>query len=798
MLLLTVLLALFRSLGMAQNLSGRVIGKTGLPLKEVEVILTDSAGGKIAFLKTQDDGRFRFNDIKSDYYKVKIAFLGYETFTSKMIAFAVPEINLGDIRLNESAKQIEQIAIVGLKTLFKQELDKYIYNVQDDPESKNAKALDMLNKIPIIDMEGDRNLKVNGQAVTFLVDGRKSILFKANADAALRSMPAHLIKSIEVITNPSAKFSDQGLGAVINIITKKKYFEGYIGSLGAYATSLDNIVATTSGTIKAGRLAYSGEYTYWFQNPPENISYLLRSGLNGRVLKSAMNGRSKGIYVFGYNAFSYELDTLNLLNLSLSLNHSNDRNYSFRNNISFQASAKQLDQQITNYQYAKAFSPSLSMDYQKTFKNNGSHLLIFSYQYTQERGHDTSDYARSELVNSVREIEQNINISKEKENTLQVDYTLPFEKHGTFEAGAKGIFRARSADNDYLSYAFSLGRFETIPSYTNSFSYRQNIYSVYMTYGSQFSKWGYKLGLRLESTLDEAEFLSTNTFLNRDYISFLPSAFISKKISKKIALNFSYSKRIIRPGLYYLNPFVDLRNPENIIYGNPALQPEKSSLLEMNFNVNGKIYLRNSFYFRKVTDALESVSWLENDITKTTFQNLGVKNTFGLRISVDKRFTNFSTSVRFNFSYLELNQPSAGISNSGFLYNPEIRLNYSQANRFRTSIQAGYNSSQPTIQGEVKGQFYNFFLLGKDLLKKKLSVSLSARNFLIGELKTKSTVISPDFTQILNGIYRQQEFKLNFTYSFGNLKDDLKRTQKNISNDDLKSGVKKTDIKVGT
>lgn len=790
-------LCLVYSKSIAQTVSGKILGIGGSLINGATVILKDSAMVKtIKIVHSNENGIFILKNSTSGNYKLLVTAIGYQEHQSGLIQVLDKDVTLNNIQLREITKNIEGISVEGKKNLLRQELDKYIYDVENDPDSKTGKAMDIFYKIPVIDMQGDRNIKVNGTNVAVIINGKPSLLFKGNLETALKSLPASMIKNIEIMTNPSAKYSDLGAGAIINIVLKKKQFEGYTVSGGAYTTSLNNHVATASGNLKIGKFAYSGEFTYWWQRNPTAYNEISRNDLlASKIFTSDGKSRDKGIYAFAYNALSYELDSLNLLNASVGLNDANDESSDQQTSFLYGQAGTLESRLLRNSTFSNAFSPSVSIDFQRGFKSDENKFLTVSYRFDRENGVDTNYYDRLDLIAEMLEMDRSNSSSRINQHTSQIDYTLPLKNGSTIEVGSKAIIRQTDSDNEYLSFNVASQVFVPNPMFENSFSFRQHIYSIYATYGQQIHKWGIRLGLRGERTIDDGDYSSFQTTLTRSYQNLMPSLFVSNKINKKFNLSFSYSNTVRRPGLYYLNPYVDVRNPAVVFYGNPALKPEKNHSLELNFTANAKILIRAAVYYRLTNNSIERLTFLLNNVSNSTFDNIGQRQTAGTRISFDKRYKYITASLRLNGNYVNIGSKKNTVDNDGFFYNPEARINFSRKNYFRSSIQIGYNSSMPTAQGDTRGQFYNFFSIGKDFLKNKLAISMSARNILLGDLRTGSSLTTNDFTQYYSSTFRQQEFKINFNYAFGKLKEGVKRTEKNIQNDDLKEGVKKTDVK---
>ena len=704
-----------------------------------------------------------------------------------------------------SSNQLKEVSVVAARPIVKREVDRIAYDVQADPESTVLTALDMLRKVPMLSVDAQDNIKLKGSGnYKILINSKESSLVAKNPSDVFKAMPAANIERIEVITTPPAKYDAEGLAGIINIITKKNADQGYNGSINLRENTVYGPGVNLNGTIKQGKFGASayagiGQQTNQY-NPVVNTQTFTR---DQSVLTQNGLNTFGGYYSYASAELSYEIDTLNLLTSSIEVNKGKFK----------QANDQVSDQQNGDGSLAQRYhlvndghntwsGVDVGINYQLGFKKDKNRLLTLSYKFSHSPYNQYNNVAINDEFNYTIPNYQQHNTAGSNVQTFQLDYVHPVKKLN-IEAGAKAILRDNYSDFTSENLNSTTGLYEINPSQTNNFSYQQNVYSLYNSYQLKLSKWVAKAGLRLEHTTINADFTSVGSSVKQDYNNFIPSVSLQRTL-KSSSINFGFTQRIQRPGIWQLNPFVDLSNPKFINTGNPNLRPELSNTFELTYSnfSKGSVNVGLSYAFsnnsiQNVTSIVTQTNALgkQDTVTKTTYQNLGSNKTLGTNISANYTlFKNLSLSLnaQLNQIWLEGSYNGQLYKNNGLTGNAFANLGYKLDNGYRFGIDAGYFSGSVLLQGKSSHFVYTSYSVSKELFNKKLTVALAASNPYSKYFKFNSYTSTPDFYQQSVNQIRYSNYRISLNYKFGKLKSDIKKNQRGINNDDTKSGGKST------
>jgi outer membrane receptor protein involved in Fe transport len=604
------------------------------PLSYVTVALQDAKTHQsVKGGLTKDDGSFELKGVTGKLYQVAFASVGYK---GKMVNVnnTSAEINIGKVFLSVSSSELNEVSVTAVRPVMKQEVDRISYDVQADPESKALTALDMMRKVPLLTVDAEDNVKLKGSGnYKILINGKESALVAKSPSDVLRAMPATNIEKIEVITTPPAKYDAEGLAGIINIITKKNADQGYNANINGRYNSIWGPGLNLSGNLKQGKFGLT-----MFVGGNKRNEFTAGSG-NTQTFSGGQSISQNGInYNTGNNHYgnaelSYEIDSLNLLTGSFEMFQGNNNLNSdqFTNALNNDGSVSQQYRQLA-MGYNKYEGLDASINYQLGFKNKKDRLLTLSYKYSYSPNTQYSDNSFSERVNDFQSDQPNFNQYNNaggKEHTIQVDYADPF-KGITLEAGGKAILR-----NDFSNFQRSdldsaTNQYNLNPLYTDNFNYHQDIYSLYNSYQIKLDKFTAKVGLRMEHTNIDADFSSVNTTVNQSYNNLIPSISIQRTF-KTSSINFGFTQRIQRPGIYQLNPFVDNSNPKFVSTGNPNLRPELNNTFEFTYSNFAKNSFNAGLSYAFSNNSIQTVTNLNVDstsnhtkdtVTTTTYQNL--------------------------------------------------------------------------------------------------------------------------------------------------------------------------------
>lgn len=426
------------------------------PYATIRITLDKSPEKPVRMNVTDDKGKFQEKLPQTGKYTLQITSVGKRTvirhFTitdSKRVA------DLGTLYTGDDTQMLKGVEVVAQKPLVKAEIDKISYSIEDDPDSKTNTTLEMLRKVPLVSVDGEDNIQVNGSSnFKVHVNGKPNTLMSNNPKEVLRSLPANSVKSIEVITEPGAKYDAEGIGGILNIITTDAKMQGYNVTLGANANNM-GVSGYAYGTVQVGKFTLTGNYSYNHQDQPRSLSESGREDFTSadyRHLLSQGSSKSTGNFQFGNIEGSYEIDSLNLITFSANVfggkfdTHGDSRTVMSDNDWKERYSYLTLNQ--SNSQFGNI---GLNADYQHSFKKNGEYLTL-SYKFNNSpNGNEADTY-----YDEVKDVPFNLlhqyydNDAHTAEHTAQIDYVNPLNDMHYIDAGMKYIFRENYSDSQYF------------------------------------------------------------------------------------------------------------------------------------------------------------------------------------------------------------------------------------------------------------------------------------------------------------------------------------------------------------
>jgi len=809
-LLLLVFCCYLCATALAQNnpklltVKGIVIDSlTNKPLGYVTVALLDgktklSVKGGL----TKDDGSFALTTLTGKAYQLTLVSVGYKSKTIP-ISSTDADVNVGNIVLPVSSSQLNEVTVTAVRPVLKQEIDRISYDVQADPESKAITGLDMMRKVPLLSVDADDNIKMKGSGnYKILINGKESALMAKSPSDVLRAMPATNIEKIEVITTPPAKYDAEGLVGIINIITKKNADQGYNATVNTRYNSIWGPGVNISANAKQGKLGITmfvgGNQRNTFTGGTANNQTVF----GGQSIDQNGINTNKGHNRYGNAELSYEIDSLNLLTGSFEMYKGNNSNQSnlFSNTLNNDGSIAQQYRQIgsgyNNYEGMDA-----TVNYQLGFKKSKEQLLTLSYKFSYSPNTQYNDNAYSERVNDFESEQPDFmqyNNAGERAHTIQVDYAQPF-KSITLEAGGKAILRNDFSNFNRSDLDSATNLFNLNPLYTDNFNYRQDVYSLYNSYQLKFDPWTVKAGLRLEHTGVNADFSSVNTIVNQSYNNLIPSISIQRTF-KTSSINFGFTQRIQRPGIYQLNPFVDNSNPLFVTTGNPNLKPELNNTFEFTYSNFSKNAFNAGLSYQFSNNSIQNVTNLRVDstannhkdtVTTTTYQNLGSNRTLGLNLSANLAITkqlNLNLNGQVSYVWLTGTYNGSFYKNSGLIGNAFGSLGYRFDKGYHAELDAGFFSGDVNLQGRTSNYIFNSYVGSKEFLKKKATLSLVVNNPYQRYHNSTSSTTTPQFYETTLNQSPYRSFAVRLSYRFGKLNSEIKKNKHGINNDDTKGG----------
>jgi outer membrane receptor protein involved in Fe transport len=754
---------------------------------------------------TNAEGTFELKKIAAGKYSITVVAMGY---SAKTIDIEVKEnklYDLGKIILVSQSNKLNEVSVTATKPIIKQEIDRISYDMQADPESKINSVLDMMRKIPLLSVDAEDNIKLKGSGnYKILINGKPSSLVARNPSDVFKSMPASNIEKIEVITTPPAKYDSEGLAGLINIITKKNIDAGYNGSLnirGAFPSGGPG--GSGSITVKEGKFGISAYGGYNRYANPASVSRSSRvtSGDAATILNQ--DGTSSYKSNFGYvsTELSYEIDSLNLITSEFSFNRSSDR--SFSTQVSDLSASPDVNGQPSPLQHYQMNAQGngiwkgtdLSLNYQLGFKSDKARLLTFSYKLGHFNNSQLTDLNIFNRFNYPETDFPNYNQYNDgitQEQTIQADYVHPLSKELNLEGGVKAILRHNGSNFESQNQTVT-GDYVLDSIRSNDFDNHQNVYGIYNSYQYNLTNWGFKAGVRVELTTINADFISQDANLDKSFLNVIPAISVNRKFKDMSSLNLGYTQRIERPGIWELNPFVDRSNPNFESTGNPDLKPVLNNSFELNYSRFKKGSINVGLNYAFATHTVQQISVYDEDtrITRSTYVNTGKDRKLGTNFNVNYPFTkhlNLTLGGNMNYIWLQglvngLEYKNAGLQ--GYVYG---YLSYKLEPGWRIGGNFSYNSAYITLQGQSRSNTYTSFSVGKDIIKDKLTFSGAVSNPFQKLRAFETTTEGVNFHQSSYNENYSRRFNLSLNWRFGKLKESIKKNQRGISNDDVKSG----------
>jgi ferric enterobactin receptor len=749
--------------------------------------------GKIIEGVTSDSkGRFVFTKVHPGQYAIQASLMGYVSKTLEKVSAADEDIEVGIIKLAPTVQNLKEVTVTDQKALFEEKSDRMVYNAEKDISIKGGDATDVLKKIPSVAVDIEGNVQLRGSSnIKVLINGKPSSIVARSVSDALKQIPADIIKQVEVITSPSAKYDAEGTAGIINIITKKNTMQGTSGSISPNFGQWNNWPnASISHRMKGLSISANGGFSNWTN---KRYMQLLRSFTNADSTTDQnqtqwITGRGKNFY--GTVNVDWDVDSLNRIGAGLNYyNGANTNGF----DILFEESSRGVVNQFFTRDMSRTYDWSgatMNLDYTRLFKKPKKEItLLMMYSFEGE----DSDYWSNLLnrENNVYYREKSYNISNNKEGTIQLDFTNPIDSVSTLEMGSKTIFRKILSDYRISSAAEGSTDFQDMPELANIFDYAQQVTSAYVVYTRTPKKrWGINLGARYEHTFIQANFLNGTASFSNNYGNLIPSISLSRSLKKDQQIRLSYSQRIQRPQFFYLNPYVNQADSKNLYGGNPYLKPELTHSIEANYSVSIKQTSFNaSFFLRQTNNAIESINTVDSSgVLKQIFQNVAQNSAYGVNLSANTKITKqWSVNGSLNVFYNVLESAELKTRNEDWMYRVNLNSTIDFGKGFKGQLFGFYNSARVNLQGKYGGfGFYNM-VIQKEVLKKKGSIGFGYDNPFNRRIKWRNDFVGPNFVQVQDVAMYRRGWRINLKYEFGQMTGS-QRQKKRISNDDKKSG----------
>jgi outer membrane receptor protein involved in Fe transport len=785
---------------MAQNttVKGVLMDKTtgeAEPFATVRVFKAGTTDKPVAMFLTKEDGQFSQEVKGKGKFDVVISSVGKEDLRQTVELGNDGVIDFGTLYIVENENMLKGVEIVAQKPLVKMEVDKMSYNVAEDEDSKSYTVLDMLRKVPMVTVDGQDNITVNGStSFKVYVDGMPNMMFSSNPSMVFKSMPATAVKSIEVVTNPGAKYDAEGAAGVLNIVMNKQgggqgagvqSMNGYNGSIRASAGN-KQLGGSAFISGQQDKLSYSVNVMTSYNKPGNTTTELEQIQDNGvsQIMTSSNNVKTP--FTMGSLTLGYQLDSMSVINATAQINTMSMKSTGT-------TTTKMDGYDVANFSYDSSTemknsrtSFNGSLDYQRFFNKEHTQSLALTYQlsYNPATTEMTNDFGGTRGV-GLPDLTSRYSENDDKtiNHIFQIDYSMPLGTGQTLNLGGKlQLHDATSDSKYYLQDVYD-------PTTSSEYEYKNKILAGYGEYAGNFNKLGVKAGVRYEYTWQDVEYhLGNGNDFSTSYGSLVPTASMQYNLGTGSNLGLTYNMRISRPGITYLNPYVDKSNPIALSYGNPDLDVEKAHNLSLVYNMfTPKLMVNLNLHHNFTDNAISQYSFYDSDnLLNTTYGNVVKSHQTGLNAYVNYLLTK-NTRIFMNGSvnYIDLRSDALGQSNSGWTANAMIGLQQTLPWDLKLSAFAITSTKSYSLQGWSGGFNLLTASLSKSLLKDKLNLSVSGIMGLNegGKINIESYSRGQNFTSHNN--IKVPIYGVTFTvsYTFGNSKMAAKQHTSRVQND---------------
>lgn len=709
------------------------------------------------------------------------------------------EKDLGKIEMKADAQQLADVVVTGSSSRMRMDIDKKVFNVDKNIVSAGGTAVDVMKNVPSLNVDIDGNVTLRNATPQIYVDGRPTTL-------TLDQIPADAIESVEVITNPSAKYDASGGNAgILNIILKKNRKSGYNGNInagvdkrggvnggGSFSVRQDkfNVSLATFGNQMKNRNTASTDITSLITNPSILVNQQNRDRMNGGFLFGKV-----GVDYFATNRTTFSVGLVKVHGKFNPLNYlTTDSSYANSNYISYSERNTENNRTFN----ATGFTAGFKYLFPKAGEELTADINIFSGKNSSEALYNTNiyDIKGGNETGNIRQ--QILGSGTNKFTTIQTDYVKPLSATAKLETGLRA--QLRNLTNGQGNYFFdqSLGEFVAVPSSSTNYKNKDNVYAAYASFANSVKNFGYKIGLRAESSDYVGELTdSKQSFTNKYPISLFPSVFLSQKLKDKQELQLSYTRRINRPFFMQVIPFIDSTDQLTWSQGNAGLKPEFTNSVEASYSktLKGNNTILASIYYKYTTDLitryLDTIT-VGSSIAHpvNTYINANSSRSVGAEITSQNTLTKWwDMNTNFNLYNSKINTDNIAGTSQDALWSYFAKMNnsFKLPKNFKVQLSGTYQSktnlpvnqgnggfgppmgggAQAAAQGYIKANYGIDLALQKSFLKNNAaSLTLSASD-IFRTRRFDQYSVSDIYIQTNRRLGDVPMFRLNFSYRFG-------------------------------
>ncbi|MEP2276422.1 MAG: outer membrane beta-barrel family protein [Reichenbachiella sp.] len=751
---------------------GKVVdSESNMPVEFATVAVIDPETKKpITGATTSLEGTFAFSTTVTEF-EIEISFIGFEKRVISDFQITNNRVDLGTVVIKSDSKQLDEIVVQGEKSQTEFRIDKRVFNVGSDLSAAGASALDVLTNVPSVNVNIEGQVSLRGSTgVQILIDGKPSILTASNDGNALGSITADMIESVEVITNPSAKYEAEGTSGIINIVLKKEEKKGTNGSISINGGVPHNHSIGFSLNHRTEKFNLFSQFGVGYRElPRDKTAYNQDLVTDTTIYSEGEEFRNEKFYnvILGTD---YHINDRNVITLS--------GNYALEledqpseTDFSMVDGSGNVLSQWQRTEETEATNPKYQFDlqYKRDFEDHKDHDLLVSATGSFFGKTQSSDFLDETTGgNENQDAQQKTETTfDEGKYTFKLDYTKPFSDGFMLETG--GQYLLNDVGNDYAVRNLVDGEYVIDTTQTNDFEYNQDVLGVYSTVAYEKNSWGLKLGLRIENTELNTLLANTGETNHQNYTNFFPTIHTSYKLKESMSVQAGYSRRIYRPRLWDLNPFFNIRNNYNIRQGNPDLLPEYTDSYEVSGIYNkDALSLSTSVYHRYTTGVIERISYFEDNVNITRPENIGTNNATGLEVNVQYEPLKWLTvNADFNYNYFVRNGELEGqiFDFTADQLTTKLTTKMKLPHDFDFEMTGNYRGPYQTVQGEVSDMIFLDLGARKKILKGKGVINMSVRDVFASRIR-ESFVNQPEYN-LYDRSLRGRFVTVGFSYGFG-------------------------------
>ena len=817
LLLLVGVLAPFAALMAQGSVRGKIVDKaTSEPIEFVNVVVTpkgsDSmAGGAI----TDVDGVFRVEGLKYGSYVLTISYIGYQNATREFtLSASAKNANYRQIALEEDAQTLGEVEVTGIRSQMKFEIDKKVFNVDQAIAATGGSASDILQNIPSVEVDTEGTVSLRGsESVTVWINGKAQGLTADNQGDILEQMPAESIERIEVITNPSAKYSPEGTVGIINIVLKRDRKAGYYGSAQAGASMYDtdfggyNASANinySSGVLDAYANVSYRERRHMNENESYRENYL---GMDTTYLDQLGRGNMKGGNVFvraglTWNPTQKDHISFDLMGMMGNNERHNEINYEGGELIN-STLHKAYTRNRTTTSTGDMLMYNLSIGYKHEWST--THWIDFTASRHSWGNSGSNEYIDT-VYNSYGTYQLQKSTMDNVDYELQLDYENAFNENHKLQAGYRGTF---TRENSPVSTFEDKNEQKEILELYNKFIYNRDLHALYATYsGKLWKNFGYQVGLRGEyykvfTDSRSKEVAGGNEIPHpesmKPVFQLFPSVFLSYQLPNDNELQVNYTKRVRRPWGGQLNSFKNVTDSTNISFGNPLLKPEYSNAFELNYLKSWENHMLSvSAYYRTTDDIMQRISYMDGGIMYSTSDNVAQSLSSGVEIVGKNRFfgkLDLTTTLNMYYYKLEAfdfimpnGQNLHGDASEDFSWNLRMMASMGLPKAWSVQLTGMYNAKSVIAQGYRAPNYGLDAGIRKQFAGGKWSLSLNGRDLLNSRRFHSVKWVDGEFYQDSSNFRGGRRISATLTYSFGNMRAKKPRKMDDSMSPDYSTG----------